>query len=141
MKQVSKRTVSLFVILALAGCADPPLAKQISVELGPSSCAAGDKTIVVPDGFCVTIFADSIGQARHLAVSSLGDVYVAVGGGVRPRDGGVVALRDADGDGMADIQIQFGSGEGDDVTLWRNYLFYSTSSAIVRYTLGEYLVL
>jgi glucose/arabinose dehydrogenase len=76
---------------------------------GAASCAAGDAGITLPAGFCATIFADSIRGARQLAVAPNGDVFVAVEGG-QGRPGGVVALRDANHDGKADVKHDFASG-------------------------------
>lgn len=47
-----------------------------------------------PRGFCVTRFADGLDRPRHLVVTPGGDVFVAT-------RAGVIALWDADGDGVA----------------------------------------
>src|SRR5688500_16813375 len=41
-----------------------------------AACPADNGGITLPTGFCATIFADSIGHARHIVVNSNGDVYV-----------------------------------------------------------------
>ena len=41
-----------------------------------SSCPKDDSGLKLPPGFCATVFADSIGHARHLVVGSTGVVYV-----------------------------------------------------------------
>ena len=48
-------------------------------------------------------------DARHIAVAPNGDIYVALQGG-QGTAGGVVALRDANGDGRFEIQEKFGDG-------------------------------
>ena len=77
----------------------------------PACPSAG---LTLPDGFCATVFADSIGHARHLTVSSDGTVYVNTwsgryyGNDQPPAGGFLVALRDTTGDGRADVIARFG---------------------------------
>jgi len=33
--------------------------------------------VTVPTGFCASVFADSLGKARYLAIAPNGDIYVA----------------------------------------------------------------
>ncbi|HET6377593.1 MAG TPA: c-type cytochrome [Methylocella sp.] len=118
---------------------------------GPASaqgCAAGDAGIKLPHGFCATVFADGIGHARHLAVSPSGTVYVNTWSGsyykTKPPPGGfLVALKDTDGDGRADIIARFGETEdkggqgGTGIAIFQNNLFAESSGRIVRYALNE----
>jgi len=87
------------------------------------------------------VVADDVGPARHLTVAPNGDVIVAIAAqwsrGGDFVDGGVLVLRDADGDGAADIQQRFGSGTGDDVELRGGSLYFSTNEAVVRYPWPE----
>ena len=55
------------------------------------------RTLRVAPGYRVGVFAAGVGNARFLSVAPNGDVYVS-----REREGDVVRLRDADGDGVAD---------------------------------------
>jgi glucose/arabinose dehydrogenase len=97
-------------------------------------CASDNAGITVPDGFCVVVVADGLGRARHLTVASNGDVLVAVPG----RDsGGVVLLRDTDGDGKADVRRMVVSDpQAADVQLYtasgRTWLYYAVSRGILR---------
>ena len=61
-----------------------------------SVCDPDDGGLTLPDGFCATVVADSLGQPRHLAVADNGDVYAALR--ETNSGGGAVALRDTDGD-------------------------------------------
>ncbi|HEV7837005.1 MAG TPA: hypothetical protein VGO75_02980, partial [Gemmatimonadaceae bacterium] len=79
-----------------------------------AACAADNGGLVLPDGFCATLFADSIGHARHVVVNSNGDVYVNTWSGeyfqTPAHPGGfIVALRDTNRDGRADVIARFGS--------------------------------
>src|SRR3984957_6321175 len=79
-----------------------------------ASCPGGDSGLVLPAGFCATIFADGIGHARQLVVASNGAVYVNTWSGRyygkdAPHAGGfLVALQDTSGAGKADINQRFG---------------------------------
>src|SRR6185312_17522254 len=107
-------------------------------------CPKRDPEIVVPDGFCVTIFADHIGHARHLAVGPDGTVYVNTWSGSyydndRPPDGGfAVVLKDRDGDGVADNVTRFGPGAdqgghgGTGIAFYNQKLFVEENDKIIR---------
>jgi glucose/arabinose dehydrogenase len=86
---------------------------------------------VLPEGFCAVVVAEKLGAVRHITVSPKGDVFVAVGGG----QGGVIALRDADGDGRAEIQRRFGD-EGGTGILWSGgELWFAPNSRVLRWRL------
>jgi hypothetical protein len=84
---------------------------QAAAPAGPTCDKAG---LTLPDGFCATVFADSIGHARYLAVGPGGTVYANTWSGRyygndQPHAGGfLVALRDTTGDGRADVVARFG---------------------------------
>src|SRR5438045_4574172 len=91
----------------------------------------------LPQGFCATVFAEGLSGARHIVVASNGDVFVNTergrGGAGR---GAVVALRDTNGDGKADVQKRFGDGGGTGIALDGNQLYATSGSSIVRYRLA-----
>jgi hypothetical protein len=41
----------------------------------PAERCSADSGITLPPGFCATVFADTIGHARHLAIAPDGIVY------------------------------------------------------------------
>ena len=41
-------------------------------------CNTDNGGITLPDGFCAVVVADHVGAARHLVVTSGGDIYVAL---------------------------------------------------------------
>ena len=73
--------------------------------------------------------ADNLGPLRFLTVAPNGDVYV------KTREVGIIALRDADGDGRAEVKEAFGSGGGTGIALRDGWLYHSTNSAVLRYRL------
>jgi glucose/arabinose dehydrogenase len=111
-------------------------------QLGVSDQAAIDEdaSIRVPEGFDAQVFAESVGRARHIAVRDNGDVYVALR--LPTEGGGVVALRDEDGDGSADQIEYFGEHAGTGLAIQGGFLYASSDDAIYRYALpeGEVLV-
>src|SRR6266567_4523926 len=70
------------------------------------TCDPGNGGITLPAGFCAIVAADNLGTARHLTVAANGDTYVAL----QAKPGGVVALRDTNGDGRFDMKESFGEG-------------------------------
>jgi glucose/arabinose dehydrogenase len=78
------------------------------------------------------VFAPAVGSARHVAVRENGDVFVALR---KPEEGmGIVALRDTDGDGRADMMERFGSEvAGTGIALHGDYLYFGADDRIVRF--------
>jgi glucose/arabinose dehydrogenase len=73
-------------------------------------------------------------------VAPNGDVFASTQGG-RGGGGGIVSLRDTDGDGKLDKREKFGEGSVTGVGLRNGYIYYATTNSIVRYKLaaGELL--
>jgi glucose/arabinose dehydrogenase len=110
------------------------LIASLQAYQGSVRCAPDNAGLTLPEGFCALVVADDVTRARHLTVAPNGDVFVATGRSRSdPTAGGVVALRDTSGDGVADVRVQFGSGAGDDVQFHGGFLYYSTHDAVVRY--------
>ncbi|MDA5194748.1 PQQ-dependent sugar dehydrogenase [Govanella unica] len=97
--------------------------------------AAKAQDLKLLPGWSATVFAPGVGSARHLAVAPNGDVYVrlrtAKGGG------GVVALRDEYGTGVANREERFDKTGGTGITIWNGYLYISSDTAVYRYRLTE----
>lgn len=99
----------------------------------PAGC---DRRIEVPEGFCATLFADGVGPARHLAVNKSGIVYAGLWREAQ-RAGGILALRDTTGDGVADERFPFGVEGGSGIAIRDSLLFHASWSTIYRYTLRD----
>jgi glucose/arabinose dehydrogenase len=116
-----------------------------------TACAADNGGITLPNGFCASVFADSLGHARHIVVGSNGDVYVNTWSGryyqgpTRP-GAFLVALRDTNNDGKADIIKRFGpdaqhrNGGGTGIGLYNGSLYAeegdTNTKRIVRYAIS-----
>ena len=81
------------------------------------------------------MFADKLGNARHLDVNTNGDVYVSLSH--VKNGGGLVCLRDEDMDGHADVIKYHGIYEGTGIGLHNGYLYFGTDTLIIRFKLTE----
>lgn len=119
----------------------PLIALTVSVMVGPStaarhpppatqarpSCAPDNAGLKLPDNLCALLVADSLGPVRHLAIASNGDVIAA------HARGGVLLLRDADGDGRADQRhwiVQGVGGSG--ILLTPDALYFAPNDSVLR---------
>ena len=103
----------------------------------PPACDPGNGGLDLPPGFCALVAADGIGPARHIAVAPNGDIYVALQ--ADGRKGGVVVLRDANGDGRFEIKEKIGQDSTTGVALRNGYLYVAKFHSVERYkmTPGE----
>jgi glucose/arabinose dehydrogenase len=91
--------------------------------------------LVLPSGFKVTTFAEGLGKARHIAVTSDGIVFVKL---AKLKDGkGIYRLQDTNGDGKADLITGFGDFTGTGMTVRNGYLYASSDVAVYRYKLDD----
>jgi len=96
----------------------------------PGVMSAGLK---LPAGFTATVFASGLGEARHITVTSKGDVYVKLSS---LKDGkGIYYLHDANKDGKADVKTGFGDFTGTGMGVKDGYLYASSDTKIFRYKL------
>lgn len=102
---------------------------------------SGDKDnggLLLPDGFQAVVVADSIGRARHITVNNNGDIYVKLSyNDIMHGQGGTVALRDATGDGKADIITYFGDYKDEGglpagISIHDGYLYTTTVKYVLR---------
>lgn len=123
-----------------------------TAQAGPTAvgapCVGNGGGITLPPGFCATIFADNLGNVRHIAVAPGGVVYANLWSGPyyagsKPRTAGfLVALRDTDGDGHADGVTPFGetpadgAAGGTGIGIYNGYVYAEVNDRIVRYALA-----
>jgi glucose/arabinose dehydrogenase len=128
---ISRLTAAAIAIFAIA-CAP----RKSATTSASGGC---DPTIELPPGFCATVFSDSAGPVRHLVVRQNGDVLVGVLDQRREK-GGVLALRDTNKDGHADLAAKFGDEGVHGVALaGDSTLLVSTATAVLRYRLTDSL--
>lgn len=101
-------------------------------------CDVDDGGLRLAEGFCALEVARELGPVRNLVVAPDGDLFVARrlenGSG-----GGVLALRDTDGDGRVDERRRFGRGDGHGIALTSTHLYLAAHDEIVRWpwTIGQ----
>ena len=94
----------------------------LAAQSAGAKCAPDNAGLKLPVGFCVTVFADTVAGARHLAIAPNGDVFVSSQG--RGGSGGIIALRDANHSGQATTREKFASGfTSSEVALFDGYLY------------------
>jgi len=105
------------------------------------ACDPDNGGLTLPQGFCALVVAEDVGVARHMAAASNGDLYVATqsrgGRGTPETGGGVVALRDTNGDGKFDQREPIGTGSTTGVGLRNGYLYLAHPTVIERYKMAN----
>lgn len=92
-----RRSVAALVAVGLVAAAAFAWRFSRQINITPARSPAGEATLTLPPGFSATVFASGLNGPRFMAVGPEGDLYVA-----DRRAGRIVALPDADGDGVAD---------------------------------------
>ena len=118
-RKLSLLLVPAFVLLIFSS---PLMAQKIA-------CDPGNGGITLPAGFCAVVAADNLGTARHLVVNANGDVYVAL----QAKPGGVVALRDANGDGKFESKESFDADSVTGIAIRNGYLYLAKKNSVERY--------
>ena len=115
---------SVAAVVAAAACSE-------EIEPEPEDTLECDRTIDVPTGFCAVVYHAGVGAARQLAVADNGDVFVAIRNR-SGRSGGIVALRDSDGDHKADMKESWGTEGGSGIAMLHGYLYLATNNTVLR---------
>jgi glucose/arabinose dehydrogenase len=137
MKQVSN--CLFYILLLIAGTcqgADPinPDGRdtsKVSKFTGPKA----DVSLTLPARFTATVFADGLGKARHVSISPSGYVYVKLASSKNGKT--IVRLRDKNGDGVSDEEIDFGTFKGTGIKVKNGYLYASSDVDVYRFKLNS----
>lgn len=104
-----------------------------SIYTKKTKAAAETAGLKLPAGFTATRFAEGLGEARHIAVTPEGDVYVKLSD---LKDGkGIYYLHDSNGNGKADTKFGFGDYRGTGMGIKNGYLYASSDTKVYRYKL------
>jgi glucose/arabinose dehydrogenase len=109
----------------------PPAAARVE-------CDADNAGLTLPPGFCALVVAENVGRARHLVVRRNGDIYVAINPAPDGSDpGALIALRDADHDGRAEVVERLSETGGSGLALSRDqrFLYFGQPDRVLRFTL------
>jgi glucose/arabinose dehydrogenase len=130
----TRMCVPLHIYCAVSACLFILLFTQCrnNTDLPPGD--PGNGGLVLPEKFEAVVVAETTGRARHIAVNDNGDVYVKLRS---PKPKGLLALRDTDNDGHADIQEVFGDYEdtgeyGTGMRIYNGYIYFSTAGEVYR---------
>jgi glucose/arabinose dehydrogenase len=94
-----------------------------------------DVALTLPAGFSSTVFADGLGKARHISVTSSGYVYVKLNSAKKGKT--IVRLQDTNGDGVADQEVDFGSFKGTGIGIKNGFLYASSDVDVYRFKLND----
>ena len=97
-------------------------------------CAADNAGLTLPAGFCASIFADSLGGARHMAIASNGDVLIIRQNRQRgdTTGGGIMVFR-PQATGRAKFVGSFGPVGGTGIAIEGRALYVDAKTAILRF--------
>ncbi|WP_114749824.1 PQQ-dependent sugar dehydrogenase [Pleomorphovibrio marinus] len=86
-------------------------------------------------GMKAYVVAENIGRGRHIAVNDNGDIYLNLR---EPHDnGGIVAMRDTDGDGRADEIEYFSDFGGTGLAFYKGHLYATNDSTVFRFSFSD----
>jgi glucose/arabinose dehydrogenase len=145
------RTIMLVTAAGMAAaCGRTDRGKSTSDSTATAATApTADVSLKLPSGFSATVFAEGLGSTRHIVAAPNGTIYVNTWRSPydttrRPPPGGfVVALRDTNNDGKADLIHRFGSTSesgshgGTGIALGKTWLFVEADSEIVMYPVSS----
>ncbi len=135
MKKVSK--LFCFLLLAATACHNSDSGVSLSSDTGKITILPPPKpdvNLTLPSGFTATVFADGLGKARHIAITANGFVYVKLDGDRNGKT--IVRLKDTNGDGIADQEIDFGNFKGTGIGIKDGYLYASSNTDVYRFKLN-----
>ncbi len=124
------------VLLGFAAVAALYAGGAYPVQGAAPSCDPGNGGITLPAGFCAAVVSGNhpVPGARHIVIAPNGDLIVSFNGYGRGSAGGIVVLRDTNGDGKVDSAgTKFGTGNTTGIALRSGYLYYATPLEIGRY--------
>ena len=144
------RLSPVLVVMLAAACSggEKPATSGTNDTAATASVAAcpGDNAgLILPIGFCATVFADSIEHGRNAVVASNGDVYVTLEGttpspekqasgvATTEKKASFVAMRDTNRNGRADLIKRVGSLGNTGIGIANGYLYVDEGKRVVRY--------
>jgi glucose/arabinose dehydrogenase len=106
------------------------------VAITATAHAQNNAGLKLPEGFKATLFADTIGSARHIAISKNGVLFAKLS---RPDKQGrtIIRLEDENKDGVSDKKTGWGNYGGTGIFLRGNVLYASSNEAVFKYQLDS----
>jgi len=103
-------------------------------KINPSALTADDAGLTLPAGFSAVKVADNLGEARHIAVTKGGDIYVKLD---RKKDGKGILFLQKSNDGKLEQKSAFGDYSGTAMRIKNGYLYASSNTDVYRYKLND----
>jgi len=136
MKQIGSG-VFYFLLLVTAACHGAGSAGPVdgdTVKNHQLNPPKPDVSLTLPSGFSSTVFAEGLGKAPHISVTPTGYVYVKLASAKNGNT--IVRLKDKNGDGMSDEEMDFGSFKGTGIRVQNGWLYASSDQEIYRFKLN-----
>lgn len=117
----------------VAGLVAPP-GTLLAQAQAPATIQVAGHALQVPPGFAVDVYAEGLRGARFMVLGSDGAPYLSL-----PRDGKVVKLPDANGDGRADTAIAVAEGlnRPHGLAFRGDTLYVAENNRVVRFLPGS----
>ncbi len=127
--------VSMSLLVAITACANNNDTLYKTQHQKPMAVIADadNAGLKLPSGFGALKVADNVGRARHITVASNGVAYVKSGRLIGGK--GIFQLKDADGDGKAEVAKTFGNFSGTGIIIKNGYLYACSDEQVFRYQL------
>jgi glucose/arabinose dehydrogenase len=136
MKQVANKLFYVLVFVATACHGSNTVnASSDTGKVMQASPSKPDVSLTLPAGFTATVFAEGLGRARHITVTPSGYVYVKLANSKKGNT--IVRLKDKNGDGIADEEIDFGSFKGTGIKVKNGWLYASSDEEVYRFKLNS----
>src|SRR5664279_4572503 len=136
MIQIGNR-IFYVLLLATAAChgtSSSGSASGDTVKNSKLAMANPDVSLTLPSGFSSTVFAEGLGKARHITITSTGYVYVKLASSKNGNT--IVRLIDKNGDGVSDEEVDFGSFKGTGIKEKNGWLYASSDQEVYRFKLN-----
>lgn len=150
-RSTSSLALLLAAVLLVSACSGgdkKSASTDTAANAAANACPGDNAGLTLPAGFCATVFAEGVAHGRHAVVASNGDVYITIEG-TRPQRAGqtppaaaapsasVVALRDTNADGRADIVARMAGRGNTGIGLANGHLYVDEGTQIVRYARAD----
>lgn len=122
------------ILTGMMACSHKP-SKKMTPATGITASSQNNGGLTLPDGFRAQVIAQNIGNARHIVIRDNGDIYIGLN--EMKNGGGIVAMRDTNGDGVPDIIKYFGKSSGNGIAIHDGYLYFAPDTAVWRYKLEQ----
>lgn len=133
MKKTFLSVASFFVLFAVTNESCARSGNDTTTQTSTVKPDADNAGLKLPAGFGALKVTDGLGEARHIAVTSKGDIYVKLSALKNGKS--IYFLHDANGDGKTEIKTGFGNYIGTGMAIKNGYLYASSNTEVYRYKL------